>query len=145
MEAIYLLTPVLNSVRSLINDFNDVPMYKCAHVYFTEGETSWPSAIIFNLRFFGGSWNIKCGNFFKFRTKDVVIDILCLFIVCGESLFDELKQSPAAKKIKTLMEISLSFLPTERQVSLPGLFSTRTLFRSSSLGKPINVCEVLWF
>jgi len=38
MEAIYLLTPVPNSIKSLIEDFSGIPLYKNAHVYFTEGD-----------------------------------------------------------------------------------------------------------
>lgn len=43
MEAVYLITPCEESVRGLIRDFEhpNRPMYKAAHVYFTEG---WPSS-----------------------------------------------------------------------------------------------------
>lgn len=39
MEAIYLMTPSEESVRILMRDFEhqNRPMYKAAHVYFTEG------------------------------------------------------------------------------------------------------------
>lgn len=39
MEAIYLMTPSEESIRILMRDFEhpDRPMYKAAHVYFTEG------------------------------------------------------------------------------------------------------------
>jgi hypothetical protein len=40
MEAIYLITPCVDSVGALIKDFSSLgkPMYKAAHVYFTEGK-----------------------------------------------------------------------------------------------------------
>lgn len=39
MEAIYLMTPSEESIRILMRDFEhpNRPMYKAAHVYFTEG------------------------------------------------------------------------------------------------------------
>lgn len=43
MEAIYLITPCEKSVHALMNDFisPNRSMYKGAHVYFTEGTSSY--------------------------------------------------------------------------------------------------------
>lgn len=39
MESIYLMTPSEESIRILMRDFEHLnrPLYKAAHVYFTEG------------------------------------------------------------------------------------------------------------
>jgi len=74
MEAIYLITPTVNSIRSLMSDFQSQnrTTYKAAHVYFTEA--------------------------------------------LPEERFKELCNSLAAKRIKTLKEINISFTPYEAQV-----------------------------
>lgn len=55
MEAIYLMTPSEESIRILMRDFEhpNRPMYKAAHVYFTEG--TWLQLILFNF-----SSTLKC-------------------------------------------------------------------------------------
>lgn len=52
MEAIYLITPSEESVRALMRDFEhpNRPMYKAAHVFFTEGMfDKWKLTFFFSL------------------------------------------------------------------------------------------------
>ncbi|XP_033242197.1 protein ROP isoform X1 [Drosophila miranda] len=88
MDAIYLITPSDDSVRALIRDFENParPMYRFAHVFFTEA----------------------------IPTR--ALDMLKAHKVCPEELFNDLCKSCAARKIKTLKEINIAFLPYECQV-----------------------------
>lgn len=60
MEAIYLMTPSEESIRILMRDFEhpNRPMYKAAHVYFSEGTNINPTQINF-LQYFSVSWNVQ--------------------------------------------------------------------------------------
>lgn len=51
MDAIYLITPSEESVKALMRDFENParPMYRYAHVFFTEGKLS---VIQFELHFY---------------------------------------------------------------------------------------------
>lgn len=65
MEAIYMMTPSEEAVQILMRDFEhpNRPMYKAAHIYFTEG-----------------NWYMKNSsavyNFFQFKnTQHIIVDL----------------------------------------------------------------------
>lgn len=89
MEAVYLITPCEESVRALIRDFEhpNRPLYKAAHVYFTEGLThlsSTPSPILYCLylslpwviseRYMSHRKRIKVSFWFKWRLTIRLLD-----------------------------------------------------------------------
>lgn len=60
MEAIYLMTPSDETIRILMRDFEhpNRPMYKAAHVYFSEGNCI--NVLKFESFFPNNYWNVKC-------------------------------------------------------------------------------------
>ncbi|KYN45432.1 Protein ROP, partial [Trachymyrmex septentrionalis] len=132
MEAVYLITPCNSSVQKLIDDFSNPTRttYKVAHVYFTE---ACPDELFKELCHSLVAKHIKTLKeiniafipyeeqpFTLFINKHILIirmhSCLQLMPVCPEELFNEICKSLAAKKIKTLKEINIAFLPYESQV-----------------------------
>ena len=87
--------------------------YRAAHVYFTEGtiiEKMFKCSASLISRSF-------CCLNNRLKSKICLHFVLfSWFLACAESLFNELARSVAAKRIITLKEIDMSFLPIERQV-----------------------------
>lgn len=96
MEAVYLITPSEDSVRALMRDFENPsrPLYKAAHVYFTEGTFFF----LFFIYFF--------------------IILFKISTAMPNDIFDLLRKSPIVKFMKTCTEINIAFIPYEEQVIL---------------------------
>lgn len=71
MEAIYLMTPSEESIRILMRDFEhpNRPLYKAAHVYFTEGTFIYLYVQLYNSNALALSIMIFILYFFKRKTK----------------------------------------------------------------------------
>nr|CAD7260585.1 unnamed protein product [Timema shepardi] len=112
MEAIYLITPSEKSVHALMQDFASTnrTMYRGAHVYFTEG-----SKYIFDPLWWPHGPSRYSYSGLAADEGEIGVCV-CSLTVCQEELFNELCKSIAAKKIKTLKEINIAFLPYESQV-----------------------------
>lgn len=95
MEAIYLITPNEKSVQGLMSDFQSQhrTQYRCAHVYFTEGNEKSKS-----------SYLVNTSRTFNWYTA------------CPEDIFNELCKHQVGRFIKTLKEINIAFTPYEMQV-----------------------------
>lgn len=107
MEAVYLITPSKDSVEALERDFDGIKhiMYKCAHVFFTEGRCYVCKQFVFR--------KIKRHIF---ESRPFFIVLCFIFLACPDELINHLSNHRVAKFIKTLKEINIAFIPNEAQV-----------------------------
>lgn len=99
LEAVYLLTPCMESVQRLMDDYpSDSPTgkYKAAHILFT-ARTCHSSSIV--------SLSNGC---FQNLTLHPIIHFF-LYTALEDRLFNRLTQSPVSKYIKTLKELFIDF------------------------------------
>jgi len=95
MEAVYLITPSEKSVAQMVGDFTNPvnPLYKCAHIFFTE--------------------------------------------TCSSEIFNDISKHQMAKRIKTIKEINIAFLPYESQIfSLDSPFTFRLFYSPHQYNTP---------
>lgn len=139
MESVYLITPSEESVRCLMRDFENPsrPMYKNAHVYFTEGNYhTLQATIIFLLPFFYYRLSVSLWFYLThfsvtfFTVKTLVrwisnkLEIKThthtsdqTYLAIPENILQLLKGSNARKRMKTCIELNSSFIPYESQVN----------------------------
>lgn len=122
MEGVYLITPSEDSVRGLIRDFESPtrPMYKGAHVFFTEGKSIVERWNFQHRRRFWNQSN-SCG--FHFMTIILIFLLISTqskknhwFLAIPDSLFEKIKGSNIVKYMKACKEINIAFIPYEEQV-----------------------------
>merc|ERR550534_1923457 len=95
MEAVYLITPSEKSVAQMVGDFTNPvnPLYKCAHIFFTE--------------------------------------------TCSSEIFNDISKHHMAKRIKTIKEINIAFLPYESQIfSLDSPFTFKLFYSPHQYNTP---------
>jgi Sec1 family len=131
MEGVYLITPSEDSVRGLIRDFESPtrPMYKGAHVFFTEGKSIVDDNHSKNYK----SIAIDSGTNQKLRDDQIIyfhltIILIILFpffhnqkknnidLAIPDSLFEKIKGQNVVKFMRACKEINIAFIPYEEQV-----------------------------
>lgn len=113
MDAVYLITPSEESVRALMRDFEhpNRPLYRAAHVYFTEGTSSNDSTFPHKyIPFFLWFYNLYSVCF---------CCRICLKITAiPNDIFQLFKKANVVKYMKACTEINIAFIPYEQQVIL---------------------------
>lgn len=114
MEGVYLITPSEDSVRGLIRDFESPtrPMYKGAHVFFTEGKRKTEILANWNQSRFTG----HISNFSGHLNFQIVCLKTNILLAIPDSLFEKIKGENVVKYMKACKEINIAFIPYEEQV-----------------------------
>lgn len=102
MDAVYLITPSEESVRALMQDFENPnrPLYRAAHVFFTEGKF-YSFLSLLSLIYFIFSF-----SFLFFETA------------IPNEIFQMFKKANVVKYMKACTEINIAFIPYEEQVNI---------------------------
>lgn len=126
MEAVYLITPSEESVRSLMRDFENPnrPMYKGAHVFFTEGNTQCTAYLFANYFCFlfvvlAQKLNFNFLFFLNFFSLFILIFVkrwIDTNTAIPNDIFQTFKKANVVKYMKACKEINIAFVPYEEQV-----------------------------
>lgn len=140
MGSVYLITPSEESVRGLIRDFESPtrPLYKEAHVFFTEGiyhlfllifeeqraRGKWithNSQIFYRFRlptlfFIQYPLQLFSEFYFHFKIKIIYLQLNIDFLAVPDHLFETLKGQNVVKFMKSCREINIAFIPYEEKV-----------------------------
>lgn len=106
MEAVYLITPSEESIRALMSDFDHPsrPMYRYAHVFFTEG------------KHLSNIWIFQ--KFWKTYLKKYILTLTWKIEAMSDDIVKmiQAQQHIVRKYFLTCKEINIAFVPYEEQV-----------------------------